>query len=186
MKSRLLSSQFLFCLLIMSFSSFAKTSVSIRYKTGLNPKKYQTDSKEVFLELGDTVKSIIVNDSGNYKIYLQTETSVTIMNEGPHQDLTDWKHGKSKLVELKKEKNEFLFIDLSKEIDFPKVSLDELVDEVRRLGGDSWAEVAKKCKTPQDYPCGVSPSKHIFKVKKEVEGKWVDQGNLVLIPPMGC
>ena len=186
MKYNLNIAQIFFYLLIMSFSSVAETLVSIRYKTGLNPTKYQTDSKNVHLELGDEVKSIIINEPGNYKIYLQTETSVTIADGGPHLDFIDLKHGKSRLVELVKKNNEFQFIDLTNEMVFPQVSLEEFVTEARRLGGDRWAEIARQCKSPQGFPCEILPSKFIFTFKKEFQGKWVDQGSLILVPPMGC
>lgn len=182
---------FLKCLVMlwasmMSLNTFAVVALSLKYTNGEKTKIYQTNSKNVDLEFGDEIKTIIVNEPGNFKIYLETETSVTIMDEGPHLDLTDFKHGKSKMAVLEKNENEFTFLDLSKEIEFPEVSIKELVEEARKIGGEEWAQIAKKCKTPHEYPCKVSPSRHTLKVEKEVDGKWIDQGSLILIPPMGC
>src|SRR5688572_31178406 len=50
------------------------------------------------LELGDSVEGAILelvsepSNLASFSVQVQYETSVTIMNEGPHLDLVEWKH----------------------------------------------------------------------------------------------
>lgn len=176
--------------IIMSSNAFSQ-EFRLKYSDDrLSDKMILNKEKptRVDLELGDTLKSIVIEGEGEYIVIQQTETSVTIMNEGPHYDLVDWKHGYSKKMDLLKKGNEHFYLDHKDKIEFPKVDLSELVKEAKRVGGEQYETIAKQCKSPKDYPCGVSPSKHIFWIKEKVKGKknHKELGVIELIIPMGC
>ena len=180
----------LLCLLFFLNSSLMAEELSLKYSTGPNLQKYplsQTKSQIVQLELGEEIESIIIHGEGKYKVFLQTETSLTVMNEGPHIDLVNWKHGKSKSIELQTKNNEFVFVDQTVGLEFPSFTNKELVKEVTKEAGKRWGQLAKKCKSANSEPCGIGPSKFIFKIQKEeVKDKFIDLGQIVFIPPMGC
>src|SRR5688572_20552919 len=61
----------------------------------------------VDVELGDTIfgQAIVLvprngTEQKNFRIQAQYETSLTILNEGPHLDLLDWKHFRSEWSDL--------------------------------------------------------------------------------------
>ena len=67
-----------------------------------------------------------------FKIEQRYETSLTIMNEGPHIDLLDWKHYISERKELETGDGlTFLSKEVSSE-EFPEVSQTEIVKTVRK------------------------------------------------------
>ena len=152
------------------------------------------------LGLGDPMaKSITLqpHSSGTkFKVEQQYETSVTIMDEGPHLDLIDWEHHTSKWEEVEN-RNGLTF--LSKEIsstEYPIVAQTQIVEAVKAKseewsnqgfdGGKRWIDLAKKCKGPNEYPCGVSVSKVTLRVMVIESGKWKHIQNIELKIPMGC
>jgi len=146
---------------------------------------------ELFLDLGEDIDSISILSQGEYRVLLQTHTSVTVMDEGPHIDLVDWKHGKSAFSLLEKKDNTFKFVDNSAEAKFPVVSRDEIVlaltKEVdQHKLNKRWIDVAKNCRDAYSYPCAVAPSLYLFHIEKRVKGQWELVGKLRAIVPMGC
>ena len=146
---------------------------------------------EVFLDLGEEVDSIAIHSEGEYRVLLQTQTSVSVMDEGPHLDLVSWKHGESSFTMLEKKERGFSFVDNSGEAHFPAVDLEEIVlavtKEVKQHKlNNRWIEVAKKCRDAYSYPCSVAPSLYLFHIHKKLNGQWSLVGKLKLIPPMGC
>lgn len=128
----------------------------------------------------------------NFRIEQQYETSLTVMREGPHLDLTDWKHFISEWSDLKTgPNNSFLTSDVSGE-EFPSVTNQEIVDavvaELKNLSveDDSWVNLARQCQTPTTYPCGVSVSKIRLRLSVQQGRKWLPIHVIELIPPMGC
>jgi len=181
--------KFTFLIFALSINLWAE-EMSVKYSTGLNPQKMTISNAKIQtiqIELGEEIESILIHGVGKYKVFLQTETSLTVMDEGPHIDLINWKHGKSEFVELKIKDNEFLFVDLSKDVDFPKFTNMELVKAVTKEAGKRWGKLAKKCKTGNTDPCAIGPSKFIFKIQKEeAKDKFIDLGQIEFVPPMGC
>lgn len=148
----------------------------------------------VDLDLGESIENQIILLRGaspdlEFKIEQQFETSLTVMDEGPHLDLTDWKHYRSEWREIKKlDDNKFLALKLS-EADssrFPKVSMREIYREVSRRGDDKWAKLARSAKTVNDYPLGVGVSKISLRIKVREDKQWRVIKRLEFIIPMGC
>ncbi|MGE8290064.1 MAG: hypothetical protein ACN6ON_00230, partial [Sphingobacterium sp.] len=58
--------------------------------------RIQKDTVEIEAEVGETIEgrpiSIVSEQLSSLNIEQRYETSITIMNEGPHCDLIDWKH----------------------------------------------------------------------------------------------
>lgn len=190
MKNRTIKWHYLLALISMcgmSLNSEAETIVVVR---GTN---FQTEHLKLQkkipqiaeLDLGGDIKTITVQGAGKYRVYQQTETSITISNDGPHYDLINWRHGYSNIDELTGKNNEFNFIEQTN-IKFPKVSLPTFVEEVRKLEGDFIAGQAKKCKAFNKYPCRIAPSRYIFIIKQEIKKEWVDLGLVIIMPAMGC
>ncbi len=131
-----------------------------------------------------------------FRIEQQYETSLSLMREGPHLDLSNWKHHVSSWDTLEEtETNTFLSKEVSSS-ELPDVSNAEIVSGVKAelakwsaqgysLGGD-WAELAKKCKSPKDDPCGVSISQVRLKISVKDGNDWKAIQIIKLIVPMGC
>lgn len=147
------------------------------------------------LDLSQTIENQIIalhpypNDSREFKIEQQFETSMSVSDEGPHLDLTDWKHYTSDWQEIKKlEGNRFLTSKIS-ESDyerFPKVTSKEIYNAVLKRSGKRWADYVRSCKTPTDAPCLVSVSRISFRIKAKENGKWNVIHKLNVSIPMGC
>jgi len=131
-----------------------------------------------------------------FKVVQQYETSLSLMNEGPHIDLKNWKHHISKWEEIKSS-NGITFLTKEVESDnFPRVSQGEIVqalkaelDRLAKQGYNNlqrWVPLAMQCKDATTYPCGVSISKITIRIKVRQSGKWKDIQTVELIPPMGC
>ena len=85
----------------INFDTVKLTMDKIQFVTfGSGPKFIEKDSVNYTVELGykPEDKVLKVLPTINYRkveVYQSFETSVTIMNEGPHCDLIDWKHYRS-------------------------------------------------------------------------------------------
>lgn len=158
------------------------------------PKKVYRDSAKVFVELGDTPegKKVKIKQSTYRKIeiFQQYKTSVTIMNEGPHCDLTDWKHYYSEWEMLAYDAVENTF--LSKTYaptdgeKFIAVDINELKKAVEVHCGGYWPTVIEKNKSLNDYPIGVSISRVFFKISLTDKNGLVQEKIISFEIPMGC
>ena len=112
------------------------------------------------------------------------------MNEGPHCDLTDWKHYYSDYKLLKTNSTGQFICDKYSEEEyekFPKISIEDLKQKVKEQCGDEWLKLIEKVKIPTEYPSGVSISRYYLRVtgKRKDNGKTVRK--LIFIEtPMGC
>ncbi len=131
-----------------------------------------------------------------YRVAQQFETSLTLMNEGPHLDLLDWRHHVSPWMELPSADGlTFQAIEIASE-SFPAVSREEIVaavnEERRRSArqgydpGDKWTKLAEHCASPTTYPCGVSVSKVRLRVQVAAQGGWRTLQLIEIVIPMGC
>jgi hypothetical protein len=123
------------------------------------------DTSYIQPDLGSTVqgKFVLANspEFRSIKIEQQFETSLTIMNEGPHLDLLNWKHYTSDWIELKKiEENTYRSIKYSDSeySNFPDFTEDELYDYINSIGHPKWAELIKNPLFPDGthYSPGIS------------------------------
>jgi hypothetical protein len=147
------------------------------------------------LDLSHAIENQIIalhpypNDFREFKIEQQFETSMSVSDEGPHMDLTDWKHYTSDWKEIKRlEGNRFLTSKISEsDYDrFPKVTRKEIYKAVLKNGGKRWADYSRSCKTANDYPCLVSVSRISFRIMAKENGKWNIIHKINVFVPMGC
>lgn len=124
------------------------------------------------------------------RIAQRYETSLTIMDEGPHVDLTDWKHYLSEWRELSVVDNRFKSISyLPEDYErFPEVSNGEILEavEARVSHQQKWVNLAKNCSDPYSYPCGVSISRYFLKITLDDGTSTPDEHIVVFEVPMGC
>lgn len=136
-------------------------------------------------------KTIIIKDNKykSVKILQRYENSITIMNEGPHCDLINWKHYNSDWKPVKKiNKNKFETLSYS-EIDnkqFMPVSIDDLKLAVSEQCGADWAKYIEKVKNVNQYPVGVTTSKIFLKfILTDFEDSVIEK-TIEFVIPMGC
>jgi hypothetical protein len=156
-------------------------------------EQIQKDTVTLYLELGEPIEeqkiSISSNQLTNLTVEQRYETSITIMNEGPHCDLTDWKHFYSDWKQLKVNSEGQFICDKYSESDgvkFPKISIEELKKKVKEQCGNDWVKLIEKIKSPTDYPSGVSISRYFIRLT----GKRKDNGSkvtklIIIETPMG-
>lgn len=154
----------------------------------------QKDTVKIYVEVGEIFEGQIISVSSSLvtdlTIEQRYETSITITDEGPHCDLTDWKHFYSDWKELQPDKKgKFTCVKYSeKEYEkFPGISIDDLKKRVKEHCGEGWLEQIEKIKSPTDYPSAVGISRYYLKVT----GKRKDNGDIVtklivVETPMGC
>ncbi len=143
------------------------------------------------LDLGESVKSLeVINSKAVMSVTQLFETSVSIQDEGPHWDLTKWRHGATEHMTLTAEKNIYPVITVpisDKNLPFPEVSLDDMIAEVKRTGGpQGMVELAKKCVDLHTYPCAVGVSSILFFVGEETGLDNQPTKKIVFSNPMGC
>lgn len=149
----------------------------------------------VDLDLGETIENqvIVLNphpkDSREFRVEQQFETSMAIGDEGPHFDLTDWKHYTSKWEEIQKlEENKFLTAGISESDStrFPYVSTETIRKAVASRSDSRWLKLAGKCATPNSGPCYVSVSRISFRVSARENDGWKPIHRIDFSMPMGC
>jgi len=151
------------------------------------------DTVQIYLGLawgiGDRDLHLFYEHIENLKIYQSYETSITIMNEGPHCDLTEWKHYKSKWSLLKLG-DKMVRTNAYEEKDYEKfieVDMNELAEAAREHCGDFWAEHVSESTSPTDYPSGVTISRTFLKFEYNFVDDPATVVNYVCFNhPMGC
>lgn len=123
-------------------------------------------------------------------VFQRFETSLTLMDEGPHVDLTDWKHYISEWEELPLEDLQFssAVYDERHYQQFPQVTPQEILQAVdqRVKSNERWTSLARKCQDPLSYPCGVSISRYFLKIRfRDAQAHTFDK-IVVFEVPMGC
>ncbi len=148
------------------------------------------------LDIGDDIygKEITIvggDKSAQYQIFERYRTTMTVMGEGPHLDLIDWRHFDSEWIELDHLGQRKFRTLVYKQMDtskFPPVTKSELMSAVRKRASD-WpavVELAKTCRNPNDEPCSVSDSSLYFRIEKRVGDRWTTVGMVEVYIPMGC
>jgi len=148
------------------------------------------------LDIGDDIygREITIvggDESAQYRIFQRYRTSMTDSAEGPHLDLTDWRHFDSawiKLNQLDQRKFRTLAFEQIDSSKFPPTTRAELLSAVRKRASD-WPgimNVAERCRNPHDEPCAVSDSSHYFRIEKLVGDRWTTVGLVEVYIPMGC
>ncbi len=129
------------------------------------------DTLFLTIELAETIEGQQINLSQinieNIVVEQAYETSVTVMNEGPHCDLLDWNHYTSPWIPLQtKSKNIYIakkYTETERQL-FPEVSLDELKKTVKNYCESKWFKLIGDIKSVNDYPCAVGISKYFIRI----------------------
>jgi len=164
-------------------------------------KKVSGKSVRVELGLGEAIAKLIIlhpkkGNAYQFRIEQQYETSISLMDAGPHMDLLNWKHYLSEWNILQSvAKHSFV----SKEVTsnkFPDVTRAEIIQATKEQSalwvrdgydpGDRWVKLARKCKSPTDYPSGVSISKVVLRISIKIGNDWKEISKIDFIVPMGC
>jgi hypothetical protein len=123
------------------------------------------------------------------RVDMRYETSLTVMNEGPHCDLLDWKHYLSDWAPAQAIGPDLYRLPTCDESDaerFPKVSPQELREAVVRHCGAEWGQLPDSIQRPTQYPLGVGISRFFLRIRaRDAAGRpW--QRLIEIIQPMGC
>ena len=120
-----------------------------------------------------------LNELESFQIEACREYSVTIMFEGPHCDLTEWKHGYSdwETINVMEDPRGYREIEQlrpesSKGPVFPQIDIEEMKLYVRTYFGEYCYKRIQNITSPFEYPAGVSTSRYIFRVT----GRRLDNG----------
>jgi hypothetical protein len=153
-----------------------------------------TDSVVINAELGEKFEGQIISYKSDILsdiiIEQRYQTSVTIMKEGPHCDLTDWKHFYSDWKRLEPTSDGQYISDSYSEKEqkiFPNISIEDLKKEVKNQCGEDWFQLVDSIKNPNDYPSGVSISRYYLKVTgKNTFTNSIVTKIIVIENQMGC
>jgi hypothetical protein len=156
--------------------------------------KFNRDTLYITASLGSLFEGKKIRFSSDqiseYFIEQRYETSISIMKEGPHCDLVDWKHYHSDWRPMQKlGKNEFqsiLYTEKEKER-FPKVSSEEIKQAVLNECGSDWVQLIAKINSPIEYPSSVGVSRYFIKITgvDSISGLKFKKV-IVIVNPMGC
>ena len=141
------------------------------------------DGQEISIVGGDT--------SAQFRIFERYRTTMTVMGEGPHLDLVDWRHFDSEWIPLDQlDQRRFRTLESDKmdASKFPPTTQAELISAVRKRAAD-WPEaleLAKTCRSPHHEPCAVGVSSLYFRIEKQVGDRWIKVGIVEVLIPMGC
>lgn len=121
------------------------------------------------LDLGDQLEFTLVevvphrDDGRSVRVQYQVETSLTIMDEGPHIDLVDWKHHTSNWTDLERvDSHSFRMPKIESDAEgaarFPAYDDDELYEAALAAGGQRWADIVRRWPAREDGRVGVGIS----------------------------
>lgn len=156
--------------------------------------KIHTNTAEVGVSLGSRTegKKVKVKHTKFKKIevFQRYENSVTIMNQGPHCDLRQWKHYYSDWKKLNYNTKENTFITaIYKDADSEKfipVNINDLKSAVKKKCGKYWSKLIKNIRNVNEYPSAVTMSKIYLKIVLTDKNGRITQKMVEFIIPMGC
>jgi len=150
---------------------------------------------EIDLDLGDSIEGQSLTIGGQegendtFRVHIQYQTSITVMNEGPHLDLLNWKHYTSKWHDTERVSSIRFTLPVFTEAQtsmFPDVTILEIQEAVLASGGDRWANLVQGIRGPRDHPAGVGLSAIWVRIQIWKQEAWTTLTTLVVYPPMGC
>lgn len=178
--------------------AFKELSVSInRLQIDDKDKKndqVQKDTVRLYAAIGETIEkqkiTVTTTLLTNLTVEQRYETSVTIMDEGPHYDLTGWKHYTSDWKPLQPNSNGIFTGDTYSEKEktkFPEINIEELKEKVKTQCGMGWYQLVLHIKSPTDYPGGVGISRYFLRVAGKRKDNGLSVIKIISIEiPMGC
>ena len=164
----------------------------------LRPMKFENTAEETWdvdLDLAEDIENQMIvlrpapATGREFKVEHQFETTFQVSGEGPHVDLTNWKHYRSAWTELKRMGDDAFLIPVISEADarrFPAVTRREIYRAVLRASDKDWANKARRCRSLTTDPCSVGVSRISLRIRVKEEGRWkvINRFNFML--PMGC
>lgn len=179
----------------ISFDEFVVIIDSLNAYPLKETHQTEQDTVSMAIELGETPENKIIRvkhlqDYSKIEIFQKHENSITIMDEGPHCDLVNWKHYSSSWKPLKSiskykkfKTNAYLKKDWNTFID---INLEDLKAAVKNTCGDRWANLIKDAQSISDYPIGISISKiYLRVVMTDLDGDKIEK-IIAFEVPMGC
>ena len=179
----------------ISFEEFVVIIDSLNAYPLKETHQTEQDTVSMAIELGETPENKIIRvkhlqDYSKIEIFQKHENSITIMDEGPHCDLINWKHYTSSWKPLKSiskykkfKTNAYLKKDWNTFID---INLEDLKAAVKNTCGDRWANLIKDAQSISDYPIGISISKIYLRViMTDLDGDKIEK-IIAFEIPMGC
>jgi hypothetical protein len=177
---------------------FHEFSVSINrllvYDQDHELSNLQKDTVILDVEPGETIEgqkiTVSSDQLSDIKIEQSYETSITIMEEGPHWDLTEWKHYNSEWKQLTPDiHGQFTgnsYTEKEREV-FPKIDINELKKYVKDEHGNAMYTYISKIKSPTEYPSGVGISRYFLRIsgRDKNTGKSITK-LIIILAPMGC
>jgi hypothetical protein len=180
---------------LISFEEFSIQIPNFHCENITNtPNPIQADIFWITAELGEVFEDriIYINSDNVDDLFVEEsyETSLTITDEGPHCDLTEWEHYIDNWRPLYKnhlEEYPLYNYDEKESQKFPNVSVQQIQAAAEKHCGSEWANKIKTIHSPNEYPAGVSISWYYIRIS----GKRKDNGlpfqkTLVINSPMGC
>jgi len=149
------------------------------------------------LEVGWTFETQTIvlhskNSQSRFKVEVQYETSLQVQSPIPEDhscDLIDWKHYNSKWYPLKEQSKDRFLIPLFMKkgsMPYPKVSIEEIYNEVRRREGLNFSKPIKKLTRPDQLPCRWFISMYTIRISVLEKGIWTIINEIELNPSLGC
>ncbi|WP_299887138.1 SH3 domain-containing protein [uncultured Lacinutrix sp.] len=156
--------------------------------------KKQKDTAKISLDLSGTPENkflkILSKKYKKIEVFQRYENSITIMDEGPHCDLTEWKHFYSEWKKLPYDsnKNSFKTFKYSEKDwkNFIPIKINELKSAVDKFCGQRWSDLLKNIKKVNEYPSGVSMSKIFLKIILTDKDNIITEKIIEFEIPMGC
>lgn len=148
----------------------------------------------VTVALGETPENrqftIQTAEGQTVEVFQRYQNSLTIMNEGPHCDLTDWENYNAPWQKVRYNRKERAYQTISyseKDLEiFNKVSMVELKLAVKELCGEYWAELVKEIEDPNQYPSSIGMSNIQIKIVITSKNGEVTENHINFELPMGC
>ncbi len=150
------------------------------------------DTCIVQIELGEVFEGKKINlievSLTNVKVEQRFETSLSVMNEGPHCDLINWKHYLSEWEPVKQigvntyQSNTYTEVEKKK---FPVTTPEEITNAVQLYCPD-WSKSFPKISSPNLYPSEISISKYYLKISGSDHLGNFSENLLIVQIPMGC
>ena len=131
------------------------------------------------------------------EVRYRNRASITVMDEGPHVDLIDWRQGVGPWAVATASGTGFTIPAATVDAK-PDATGEEIARHVlattqaweERERATRWADLARSCAGPESYPCAVGVS-HVdieiraFEVDDDGDTK-LDRFMVTLVRPMGC
>jgi hypothetical protein len=144
---------------------------------------------EMGSEIGDVLVSVFTTELQDVVIEQSMRTTMTINNEGPSCELSDWKHYTMPWTAVKQITTEQFKLNGYEDEDynrFPNVTVEEVKTAAKTHCSADWLPIINNIKSLQDAYCDVVMDKVILRVSgKKANGQKVEKYVMITMPT-GC